>query len=78
MLYQLMTHVNASQFVVLVYPQNPNRSGQVSEYQDGGMPFGLGDGLALTIVYVPIKPQAILKLHHNEQIPIPLSLWPPI
>ncbi|MCG3260713.1 MAG: hypothetical protein H7644_13255 [Candidatus Heimdallarchaeota archaeon] len=36
---------------------------QVSEYQEGDTPFGLGDGLALTVVYVTAKPQAILKLH---------------
>jgi len=36
--------------------------GQVSEYQEGGMPFGLDDGFALTLVYVLIEPQAILKL----------------
>jgi hypothetical protein len=27
------------------------------------MPFGLGDGLALTVAYVIVEPQAILKLH---------------
>jgi hypothetical protein len=36
---------------------------RISEYQEGGMPFGLGDGLALTVVYVTVEPQAILKLH---------------
>ena len=34
---------------------------QVFEYQDGGMPFGLGDGLALIVVYVTVELQAILK-----------------
>jgi hypothetical protein len=33
---------------------------QVFEYQDGGMPFGLG-GLALIVVYVTVELQAILK-----------------
>jgi len=32
---------------------------QIFEYQEGGMPFGLGDGLALTVVCVLVKPQAI-------------------
>ncbi len=35
------------------------------------MPFGLGNGRALTVVYVPIEPQAILKLHEDKQISIP-------
>jgi len=35
---------------------------QVSEYHEGGMPFGLGDGLALTVTYVTGEPQSILKL----------------
>ncbi len=34
------------------------------------MPFGLGDGLALTVVYVTVRPQAILKLHQDKQISI--------
>ena len=30
-------------------------------FQEGGMPFGLSDGLALTAAYVTVEPQAILK-----------------
>ena len=37
--------------------------GPVHLFQEGGMPFGLSDGLSLTIAYVPVEPQAILKLH---------------
>ena len=29
---------------------------QVSEYQKGGMPFGLGDGLAVTVVCATVTP----------------------
>jgi len=35
---------------------------QVSKYQEGGMPFGVGDGFALTAVCVSVKLQGILKL----------------
>jgi len=34
------------------------------------MPFGLGDGLALAAIYIPVEVQAILKLHQNKQISI--------
>lgn len=44
---------------------------QVYLFQEGGMPFGSGDGLALIVVYVPVESQAILKLHQNKQISIP-------
>jgi hypothetical protein len=36
---------------------------QVSEYQEGDMLFGLGDRVALIVVYATVEPQAILKLH---------------
>jgi hypothetical protein len=39
---------------------------QVSEYQEGGMPFGLGNGPAPSVVYATVKPQAVLKLHQNK------------
>ena len=32
---------------------------QVYLFQEEGMPFGLSDGLTLTVVYVLVKPQAI-------------------
>jgi hypothetical protein len=32
------------------------------------MPFGLADGLALTLVYVLIRPQAILKLYISASV----------
>ena len=44
---------------------------QVSEYQKGGMPFGLGDGLALAFAHVTVEPQPILKLRQNKQISVP-------
>ena len=34
------------------------------------MPFGLGVGLALTVAYVTVEPQVILKLHQSKQISI--------
>jgi hypothetical protein len=41
---------------------------QVSEYQEGGMPFGLGDGLAVTVAGVAVDPQAILKLNLSASL----------
>ena len=35
---------------------------QVSEYQEGGIPFGFGDGLALTGADIEVRRQALVKL----------------
>jgi hypothetical protein len=44
-----------------VINQNSIAQRQVSEYQEGGMPFGLGYGTASTVVYHASYPESLLS-----------------